>query len=261
MRFAILSDIHGNWEALRAVAGDIARSNVDEILCLGDSIGYGPDPGRCLDWVREHCVSLLGNAEEAALFDPATGGEAASAMMQWTRAMLGISSAISAGDDRRPALADENVGRDRLRYLEELPRVAWRAEALLVHASPRNPLHEYLLPGCVDTAPGFESLFRLFPRWAFVGHTHVAGVFTDERRFMSASAVPEFTLAGRQALVNVGSVGQPRDGDRRASYVLWEGDRVVFRRLEYDMPTFLAKTRLHPELASPQSEQWFRAAT
>lgn len=280
MRCAILSDIHGNLEALQAVAADIAHWDAEAIICLGDTIGYGPNPAECLDWVRIHTSAVLGNAEEAALFDPETGGEAASPMMAWTRAALGFpassaanfaacsAAARSAGPAADPAAPpaagfppDLWMGDQRRRYLEELPRVAYRADALLVHASPRNPLHEYLLPSCVDAASAFDSLFSLIPRWAFVGHTHVAGVFTEDRRFAAAAALPEFTLSGRRALVNVGSVGQPRDGDPRAAYVRWEGDRVVFRRIAYDVAAFLAKARLHPVLVSPQTARWFSAAT
>jgi predicted phosphodiesterase len=280
MRFAILSDIHGNLEALRAVAEDIDRSNVDEIICLGDSIGYGPNPAECLDWVREHCYALLGNAEEAVLFHPSSGGEADSPVVAWTRLALGMALesprpplsrhpnptepfAMVGDDGEMGHTGPEGYrhGRERRDYLESLPRVGWRADALLVHASPRNPLHEYLLPGCVDAAAAFETLFHLFPRWAFVGHTHLPGVFTEDRRFVSAAASPVFTLTGQRALVNVGSVGQSRDGDPRACYVLWEEDRVAFQRLEYDLAAFLAKTRLHPELASPQTMRWFPAAT
>ncbi len=276
MRCAILSDIHGNLEALQAVAADIADWDAAAIVCLGDTIGYGPNPAECLDWVRTHASSLLGNAEEAALFDPETGGEAASPMMAWTRAALGFTGDAAANPGVNPGVNPEaahaadpaarfpfkpTVGDQRRRYLEDLPRVAYRADALLVHASPRNPLHEYLLPSCVDAASAFHTLFSLFNRWAFVGHTHVAGVFTEDRRFAVAAALPEFTLSGRRAIVNVGSVGQPRDGDLRAAYVRWEGDRVVFRRVAYDVAAFLAKARLHPALASPQTARWFAAAT
>jgi predicted phosphodiesterase len=277
MRLAIISDIHGNWEALQAVAADIDAWNADAVLCLGDTIGYGPNPAECLDWIRNHASSLLGNAEEAALFDPDAGGEANSPMMAWTRAALGIAANLSMDPSvdnahNRPAslvlnrsqvesLPERTVGGERRRYLETLPRVVWRNHALLVHASPRNPLHEYLLPGVLDHAATFDTLFRLFHRWAFVGHTHIAGVFTEDRRFAAAVTVPEFTLGGRRALINAGSVGQPRDGDTRASYVRWEDDRVVFRRVAYDLAGFLAKIRLHPALASPQTERWFSAAT
>lgn len=291
MRIAIISDIHGNLEALQAVSSDIDRSNVDAIICLGDSIGYGPNPAECLDWVRANCFSLLGNAEEAALFPPSTGGEANSPMMVWTRARLGLPEQLPTGqrstgqltrdqvpqnsvatpnpirevddigNDAASTCGGSEAGLERRLFLEKLPRVAWRGEALLVHASPRNPLHEYLLPGCVDAVSAFETLFQLIPRWAFVGHSHVAGVFTDQRRFLPAASCPSFVLAGRKALVNVGSVGQPRDGDPRAGYVLWQRDRVDFRRLEYNVADFLAKSRLHPELASSQTARWFPAAT
>ncbi|MFM7071635.1 MAG: metallophosphoesterase family protein [Planctomycetota bacterium] len=296
MRIAIISDIHGNLEALQAVSSDIERSDADAILCLGDSIGYGPNPAECLDWVRAHCFSLLGNAEEAALFAPSAGGEASSPMMAWTRARLGLPDQLpprqpsaaqlataqlatgqsprnlvaapdpiraggDSGSDADSTPGGTHAGLERRLFLESLPRVGWRGEALLVHASPRNPLHEYLLPSCVDAESAFETLFQLIPRWAFVGHTHVAGVFTDQRRFLSAAECPRFVLAGHKAIVNVGSVGQPRDGDPRACYVLWQRDQVDFRRVEYDMAGFLAKSRLHPELASSQTASWFPAAT
>lgn len=291
MRIAIISDIHGNLEALQAVSSDIDRLDVDAVICLGDSIGYGPNPAECLDWVREHCFSLLGNAEEAAIFSPYTGGEANSPMMAWTRAQLGLPEQLPTdqlpagrlttgespqnhvtapdpirgngdlGNDAASTRGGPDVGLERRLFLETLPRVGWRGEALLVHASPRNPLHEYLLPSCVDAVSAFETLFQLIPRWAFVGHTHVAGVFTDQRRFLPAASCPSFDLAGRKALVNVGSVGQPRDGDPRACYAIWQHDRVDFRRLDYNVAAFLAKSRLHPELASLQTARWFPAAT
>jgi predicted phosphodiesterase len=188
MKYAIVSDIHGNLEALDAVLRDLERHTLDGVLCLGDSVGYGPNPCECLDWSVRQSVYLLGNAEESVLFAPETGGESATAAMGWTREVLFTGAA----------------GSERRRRLESLPRLLQHDEALFVHASPRSPLHEYLYPEVAQPRPRFEALLRLAPRWTFSGHTHLPGVLDVEGRFTSAATQPVWQGEGRQVLVNVG---------------------------------------------------------
>lgn len=244
MKYAIVSDIHGNLEALDAVLRDLERHSLDGVLCLGDSVGYGPNPCECLDWSARQTVYLLGNAEESALFSPETGGESATVAMGWTRETL---FAGPGGEDRRARL-------------EALPRVLQFEEALFVHASPRSPLHEYLYPEVAQPRSKFESLLRLAPRWTFSGHTHLPGVLDGEGRFTSASEQSAWHSEGRQGLVNVGSVGQSRDGDLRACYAVWDGESVEFHRVAYDLETTVRKIREIPPLTTSKALRWLGAA-
>ncbi|MFO0867910.1 MAG: metallophosphoesterase family protein [Pirellulales bacterium] len=244
MRRAILSDIHGNLAALQAVATDLTSLGIDQVVCLGDSVGYGPEPVACLQWVRQRAqYSFLGNAEEAVLFGPEVGGEASSEIMAWTRQQL-------QADRQAAELRD---------YLEGLPRVGRIDGALCVHASPRSPLHEYLLPQDVDPPERYETLLRLVGTLAFVGHTHIPGAFTADHAFRPAAAAAECSWDGRPMIINAGSVGQSRDGDRRACYVVWEGSRLEFRRVEYDIATTVTKMEQVPELARSKALRWLVA--
>lgn len=240
MKRALVSDIHGNLEALRAVQDDLERHDVEAVICLGDSVGYGPNPAECLDWARRQSLCVLGNAEESALFAPEAGGDAATDAMAWTRSEL----------HRGPDAAARRL------FLERLPRVARDGTVMFLHASPRSPLHEYLLPQDVDPPTQFGNLLRLVESLTFVGHTHLPGVFTEDCEFLPAQARAEYRRDGRRAIVNVGSVGQPRDGDRRACYVLWEDDRLEFRRVAYDIEATVAKMKSVPELANSKALRW-----
>ena len=160
--------------------------------------------------------------------------------MAWTRAAL--FEGASAGQRRD--------------LLERLPRVAYVDGALCVHASPRNPLHEYLLAREVESSERFDSLLRLVPGLAFVGHTHLPGCFTETREFHSAAHRPQVELGGARLIMNVGSVGQSRDGDRRACYVVWEKNRLEFRRVAYDIEATVAKIRQAPELEWAKATRW-----
>jgi predicted phosphodiesterase len=240
MKRAIVSDIHGNLEALTAVIADLEQQGVEQVVCLGDSVGYGPNPGECLDWALAQSVCLLGNAEESVLFEPSVGGEAGNEVMAWTRAAL---------------FSGDSAARRR-ESLERLPRVAYLAGALCVHASPRNPLHEYLLAREVESPERFDSLFRLTPDLAFVGHTHLPGFFTETREFYSSAQRPRVQRVGGRLIVNVGSVGQSRDGDRRACYVVWEENQLEFRRVAYDIESTVTKIRQTPALAQAKATRW-----
>ena len=241
---AIIGDIHANLEALEAVLEDIAIQEVDEIFCLGDVLGYGPNPVDCLDLVWASCrVSLLGNHDQAAMFDPAPdwGAQSAARAIYWTRQQLEDPSERPANRERRWA------------YLADWPRLHREESTLFVHGSPRNPINEYVFPEDIYNQRKMDRIFDLCDHCCFAGHTHVPGVFTQEAEQTYAFFAPEelhhtHPLDHRKTLVNVGSVGQPRDGDPRACYVLFNGETIRFRRIDYDIDATVRKIHNVPDL-------------
>jgi len=233
---AIISDIHGNLEALEAVLADIDRQGITQIYCLGDIIGYGPNPRECIDLVMHRCeVTILGNHDQAALFDPEGFNAGAERAIFWTRQML--ESGDSSSNERR------------WEFLGELPRMRREEKFLFVHGSARNPLNEYVFPEDVYNQRKMERIFGLVDRYCFQGHTHIPGVFSEDYNFQTPEELGYgLNLEERKVLVNVGSVGQPRDGDSRSSYVLIADNSVQFRRVEYDFEKTITKIYQIPEL-------------
>jgi len=219
VRYAVLSDIHGNLEALQAVLAD-AASRTDALLCLGDLVGYGADPVACVEIVAERAQTITGGNHEhavAGLLDLDWFNPQARAAAEWTR---------------------ERLDGDHLTYLASLPLVALLGDATLVHASPDRPDEwEYLL----TAQDGFDAFGAFATRLCFVGHSHLAGAWSlgssgPEHR---AGPVDLELERGRRYLINVGSVGQPRDRDPRAAYAIWDAERgtVAVRRVVYDIAT------------------------
>jgi predicted phosphodiesterase len=208
---ALISDIHSNLEALQAVLADIRQQGITEIYCLGDIIGYGPNPLECIDQVVKFNFCLLGNHDQGALFDPEGFNAGAERAIFWTRQQLESGPGSSA---------------DRLRrweFLGELPRSRRENGLLFVHGSARNPLNEYVFPEDIYNQRKMEKIFSLVERYCFQGHTHVPGVFTQSGNFFSPEDIGDtYRLTDEKVLVNVGSVGQPRDGNRNACYVILE---------------------------------------
>ncbi|WP_437205237.1 metallophosphoesterase family protein [Planctomicrobium sp. SH664] len=233
---AIISDIHGNLEALEAVLADIRTAGVSEIYCLGDIIGYGPNPRECIDLVMKNCqVTILGNHDQAALFDPEGFNQGAERAIFWTRQML------ESGD---PASNEA-----RWEFLGELPRMRRENQFLFVHGSARNPLNEYVFPEDVYNQRKMERIFGLVDQYCFQGHTHIPGVFTEDYNFLTPPELGfKLELGKQKILVNVGSVGQPRDNDNRSSYVLLHENSVEFRRVPYDFEKTIAKIYPIPDL-------------
>ncbi len=242
MKRAIISDIHGNLEALNVVMEDIEKQNVDEIFCLGDVIGYGANPLECLDIVMQKCkICLIGNHEQGALFDPDGFNGSAVKAIFWTREQLCKPS--EKRDDRW-----EFLNMNPRKYYDE----DWKA--LFVHGSPKNPLNEYIFPEDIYNPKKMETLFNLVAHLSFQGHTHVPGIFTQDSRFLSPEEIGyEFDLLpDHKYLVNVGSVGQPRDYIPNSCYVTAEdsekGLHLVYRRLEYPAQEAAEKIFQTPEL-------------
>ena len=209
MKRALISDIHSNLEALEAVLADIKQQGIRQIYCLGDIIGYGPNPRECIDLVIPCDVCLLGNHDQGALFDPRDSTPARSGPF--------FGPAISW--KARRGTPDDNAR--RWEFLGELPRNRRENGFLFVHGSARNPLNEYVFPEDIYNQRKMEKIFSLIENHCFQGHTHVPGVFTQSLNFLSPEEIGyEYRLGDERTMVNVGSVGQPRDGDPRACYVV-----------------------------------------
>lgn len=230
-RTAIISDIHSNLEALRAVLEDIDKRECSEIICLGDIVGYGPDPRACVKIAMKFSHNLLGNHEEAALFVPAWFNEKARRAVEWTREQLSGNE-----DDGIPSA-------DLWNFLGDLKSTARRDDVLFVHGSPRKPTTEYIRTLDVRyDREKMDEIFSMVEHLCFVGHSHVPGVFTPNHRFLSPSKIGGAVRLGKdKAVINVGAVGQPRDGDPRACYATLESDVLRWHRVEYDIDMTAAK--------------------
>lgn len=257
---AVISDIHANAVALKAVLADIERRGVARIVCLGDIIGYGPDPLETIDLVREHCEwALMGNHDFGVVYEPTNFNPPAAFAAFWTRDQLDAEP-----DVQKRAERYEFLGHLRVRITEAIGgENGTPARSLLaVHASPRRPINEYIFPEDVEDAPEkIESIFRRFEHLALCGHTHVPGVFTDEPDFYPPSEIghePVYSFVeGEKAVINVGSVGQPRDHDPRASYAILRPDRIEFCRVEYDIKATADKIRAIPQLHDILADRLF----
>jgi len=252
--FAIISDIHSNLEALTAVLGDIEKRGIETIYCLGDVIGYGPDPKECLDLIikkTQWCV--LGNHDYAAFYEPTNFNYGAEQASFWTRDVL---EAEQQNDSRNK----------RWSFLGELPMrrtlktKLGRNTAIIdfIHASPRKPINEYIFPDDVYTNPiKVRVLFERVKHICFVGHTHLPGVFLDEPDFYLPDELGDvYPIVDKErAIINIGSVGQPRDKDNRASYAYVDGNEVNFVRLAYDFDTTVEKIKAIERLDNFHAER------
>ncbi len=237
MKRALISDIHSNLEALEAVLADIRAQGITEIYCLGDIIGYGPNPCECIDLVMKCDLCILGNHDQGALFDPEGFNSGAERAIFWTR------------DQLENSRDSAEVRQRRWDFLGELPRSKRENGLLYVHGSARNPLNEYVFPEDIYNQRKMEKLFSLIERHCFQGHTHVPGVFTESMSFYSPEEIHyEYRLGEQKTMINVGSVGQPRDNDPRACYVVLEDEVVRFRRVDYPFEKTIQKIYDTPEL-------------
>ena len=238
MKVALISDVHGNLEALTAVLDDIREQAVASIYCLGDVIGYGPNPRECLDLVRQKTKAcILGNHDQAAMFDPDGFNPVALRAIYWTRDQL-----ESGGGSQKQI-------NDRWDYLGELPRLKEEGDFLFVHGSVREPTNEYVFPEDVYDSRKLQELFRRLNKYCFQGHTHIPGVFTERGEFISPDECDyKYELIGDKVMINVGSVGQPRDSDPRSCYVILDETTVCFRRVEYPLEETIRKIYDEPDL-------------
>jgi len=220
MRYGIVADIHSNLAAFSAVLADMERrGGVTELWCLGDVVGYGPDPCQCIELLRQQPhIAVAGNHDWAAIgkVDTSWFNPDAAAAAHWTGRQL----------------TPEDT-----HYLESLPLTVAKDSFTLVHGSPRDPIFEYLL----STSDGEENFAHFQTQFCCVGHSHVPLVFElDKAGNCSLTEFPAetaITLAGNRLIINPGGVGQPRNGDPHASYAIYDSEaRTVTRyRVAYDI--------------------------
>lgn len=230
MKLAIISDLHSNREALEAVFADIRRRGVTDLVCLGDVIGYGPDPEFCVDLVRGHARwCLMGNHDEALFRDASEFNPHARGAIAFTKRRM------------QPRWWSSSEKKARWKWLENLPLKHSEGRFLFVHASPRDPVREYVLSTDGILNPDkLRAIFDAFDGVGVAGHTHQPGIHDESLRFRALDGAGELTLpleADKRYFINVGSTGQPRDGDNRACYAVLEDHQVSWYRVEYDFRT------------------------
>lgn len=224
MRILVISDIHANLTALEAVLADAGV--VEAAWCLGDIVGYGPDPNECVERIRQlpKLKCIIGNHDAAVLrqIDVSTFNHEARQAVQWTR------SVITA---------------DNLDFLGSLPERLEPGRVTLAHGSPRHPVWEYLM----DKRNATQNFEHFTTEFCFVGHTHIPLIFSLPEDASSAEVIlPQpnsETMLIPRAIVNPGSVGQPRDRDPRAAYAVFDDETAAweYRRIAYDIPAVQAR--------------------
>lgn len=226
---AIISDIHANLEALTAVMKDIREKGVTDIVCLGDLVGYGPDPAPVVDQAMEWRIVLMGNHDEAVVKFACGFNPVARKAVAWTR------------DQLEPGFFSGKTKKSRWEFLQKLPLTHTEGRVFYVHGSPRDPTMEYIFKSDTidltgDIPDKIRDIFGRFEHLCIVGHTHEPGIITDESVFLTPAEVGFRFIFEEQKkyVVNVGSVGQPRDRDTRASYAILDGRNIEFRRVTYD---------------------------
>lgn len=226
MRILIISDIHANILALEAVLRE--AGTVDAVWCLGDIVGYGPDPNECVARVQglPNLTCILGNHDAAALdqIDITAFNPEARQAIHWTQ------HALSA---------------DSIKFLQSLQDTAVTGDVTLAHGSPRQPIWEYLL----DTRTATANFDHFHTPFCFVGHTHLPVMYylpddTRSARLLVPENFTQMTLTPR-SIINPGSVGQPRDRDPRSAYAIYDAEMGAweFRRIGYDIPAVQERMR------------------
>jgi predicted phosphodiesterase len=209
MKIAVISDIHSNLEALSTALRTIVEQEVDEIFCLGDVVGYGPDPAECVELVRKVCkVCLRGNHDEAV------------AMEQGVE-ILPKDGQAAARHNR------QQLSPDQIDYLNELPYVHQEHNCTFVHATPKDPEMWIRFDSISDVAVQFEHMTTPI---CFIGHTHMPTVMADRIGVFRVRKGPRY-------IINCGSIGQPRDNDPRLSYGIFDTEEISYQnyRIDYDI--------------------------
>ncbi len=214
MKVGIVSDIHGNFHALKAVERELDKKGVEEVWCLGDTVGYGAFPEECLKWVKENCSTvILGNHELAVLglVDISMLNEFAAKSITWTRRKL----------------TKESVD-----YLSELNVQEINKCCHLVHDTPSSPgSMEYIL----SKEQAYRALLKQKKEIALFGHTHIPAVYRLFGSGVDRLSPKTVRLSGGRYLLNPGSVGQPRDRNPWASFAVLDGEVFTVYRVEYDV--------------------------
>lgn len=220
MRIALFGDIHANLEALEAVLADAREQHCSDYVCLGDVVGYNANPAECLEIVREmNCPVVKGNHDEDASGDHSleTMNPTAATALMWTR---------------------EQLNQEQREWLRKMRMVRQVADFTVVHSTLDQPMNWNYVTNRFDAMSNFSYQFT---QVCFHGHTHVPRVYIKDSKVHEVAAESVVIEPGSKYFINAGSVGQPRDGDWRSCYAIYdiESRLIVFRRIEYD----LAKTQ------------------
>lgn len=218
MRIALFGDIHANLEALEAVLADASQQDVTDYVCTGDIVGYNADPSACLEIVRDmNCPTVKGNHDEDAAGSHSLDSmnPVAAAALEWTR---------------------EQITDEQRQWLTRLRMVRQVSQFTVVHSTLDQPANWNYVTNRFDAMANFSYQFTQI---CFHGHTHVPRIYAKSDRVQEIVADSVIIEPGLKYFVNIGSVGQPRDGDWRACYAIYdlESRMIVFRRVEYDIAT------------------------
>jgi diadenosine tetraphosphatase ApaH/serine/threonine PP2A family protein phosphatase len=227
VRLAVVSDIHANREALEVVLESIGNASIDRIVCLGDLVGYGVDYEYCISAVSEHAhISLMGNHDSAVIgTDSPTGSPwqmnpQARKSAEWTM---------------------KNLSADQRDYLSSLEMSHSQEDLLFVHSAPTSPGKWYYISDPVSAALHFSSFEE---HLCFVGHSHIPGIYFQDEEYRHYVEGEVELPSEKRAIINVGSAGQPRDGDPRACYIVLDTmkETAEFTRVAYDIQKATDKT-------------------
>ncbi len=240
---ALISDVHANLEALTAVIDDIRGQGFRTVINLGDTVGYGPDPEACVDLVDAACqVNLCGNHDYAVLFDAEGFNPIAKKSVDYHRKVM-----------RPGPREDDEEKLRRWLWLETLEPMYEDKLFEAMHGSPRQPITEYVLPSDPEMDPiKIMDIFSAMSKHiAFVGHTHFPGVMEEgNESFLMLAALDNYYKVdpNTRAIINIGSVGQPRDRNPKSCYIIFDGEAVTYRRVEYDVDKTVQKIMSQPEI-------------
>ena len=216
MRYGLIGDIHGNLEALQVVLGSLDKEKIDRLLCIGDVVGYGANPVECINLLKEKDAKVIaGNHDYASigLADVDYFNPFAKEALLWT---------------------SEQFSEEEINYLAGLRLIEREGDFTMVHATLDNPREWGYILNTFDAALNFELQTDSI---CFVGHSHVPVVYAKKDNFVSGHRFVSKIESGQKYIINVGSVGQPRDGDPRACYVVYDSQlqTVKLKRVEYDV--------------------------
>lgn len=234
MKFALISDIHANVEALQAVLNQIKQENIDRIVCLGDVVGYNADPNECIEILRDYEIpTILGNHDAVAceLEEPWGFNAVALPAILWTR---------------------EQLSEENREWLQRLPDTLNFSYFACVHGAPKN--HNAYIFTWEDVIPHLYFLEEQNVNICFFGHTHVPTILTEETEILPEENYELKIEEGKIYFINPGSVGQPRDGNSKASFGIYDSDKNTFKliRISYNIDNTAKRVidaKLHPFLA------------
>ena len=227
MKYAIISDIHANADALESVLADIDDRRVESIICLGDIVGYGPEPDRCIDLIRGQCAfSIMGNHDHAVLglTDTSYFNPYARRAVEWTQKQI--------SDESR-------------RFLLSCPFTVSDEGCFFVHASPHLPAEWKYIISRRDAMHNFDDFSE---RICFVGHSHIPVTFCRVQNRVRLVEEKSWQIdSDEKCIVNVGSVGQPRDNNPQSSYGIFDNESGLFDliRVSYNVSSTQSKMKQH----------------